>query len=73
MDIITGSFHGKPATDDDDKDDFNSEENENYATLSDMMLSWEKKLYDEVKVCSRCLLLINSFGPCINCQLSLCH
>lgn len=36
---------------DDGKDDFDSEEHETHATVLDKMLAWEKKLYDEVKVC----------------------
>ena len=33
------------------KDDFDSEEYETHATVLDKLLAWEKKLYDEVKVC----------------------
>lgn len=36
---------------DDVKDDFDSEEHETHATVLDKLLAWEKKLYDEVKVC----------------------
>ena len=35
----------------DGKDDFDREEHETHATVLDKMLAWEKKLYDEVKVC----------------------
>lgn len=34
------------------KDDFDSEEYETHATILDKLLAWEKKLYEEVKVCS---------------------
>ncbi|KAL8189318.1 hypothetical protein R6Q57_028884 [Mikania cordata] len=49
MRVITWnrSFKGLPEAD--DKDDFDSEENETHATVLDKMLAWEKKLYDEVK------------------------
>lgn len=52
MRVITWnrSFKGFPDADD-KKDDFDSEENETHATVLDKMLAWEKKLYDEVKVC----------------------
>lgn len=33
------------------KDDFDSEEYETHATILDKLLAWEKKLYEEVKVC----------------------
>lgn len=33
------------------KDDFDAEEHETHATVLDKLLAWEKKLYDEVKVC----------------------
>ncbi|XP_024980114.1 nitrate regulatory gene2 protein-like [Cynara cardunculus var. scolymus] len=50
MRVITWnrSFKGFPEATD-DKDDFDSEENETHATVLDKMLAWEKKLYDEVK------------------------
>ncbi|KAJ9537479.1 hypothetical protein OSB04_030212 [Centaurea solstitialis] len=50
MRVITWnrSFKGFPEAAD-DKDDFDSEENETHATVLDKMLAWEKKLYDEVK------------------------
>lgn len=53
MRVITWnrSFRGLPNVDD-GKDDFESEENETHATVLDKMLAWEKKLYDEVKVCT---------------------
>lgn len=53
MRVITWnrSFRGLPNVDD-GKDDFDSEENETHATVLDKMLAWEKKLYDEVKVCA---------------------
>lgn len=53
MRVITWnkSFKGMP-NQDDVKDDFDSEENETHATVLDKMLAWEKKLYDEVKVCA---------------------
>ncbi|KAL8170328.1 hypothetical protein V2J09_022132, partial [Rumex salicifolius] len=49
MKVITWnrSFRGLQNTD--DKDDFDSEENETHATVLDKLLAWEKKLYDEVK------------------------
>lgn len=52
MRVITWnkSFKGLP-NQDDVKDEFDSEENETHATVLDKMLAWEKKLYDEVKVC----------------------
>lgn len=52
MRVITWnrSFKGIPNVDD-GKDDFDSEEHETHATVLDKMLAWEKKLFDEVKVC----------------------
>lgn len=52
MRVITWnrSFRGLPNADD-ELDDFDSEEHETHATVLDKMLAWEKKLYDEVKVC----------------------
>lgn len=52
MRVITWnrSFRGLPNADD-GLDDFDSEEHETHATVLDKMLAWEKKLYDEVKVC----------------------
>lgn len=52
MRVITWnrSFRGLPNADD-GKDDFDSEEHETHATVLDKLLAWEKKLYDEVKVC----------------------
>lgn len=52
MRVITWnrSFRGIPMVDD-VKDDFDSEEHETHATVLDKLLAWEKKLYDEVKVC----------------------
>lgn len=44
------SFKGIP-NGDGGKDEFDSEENETHATVLDKLLAWEKKLYDEVKVC----------------------
>ncbi|XP_065869294.1 protein ROLLING AND ERECT LEAF 2-like isoform X2 [Euphorbia lathyris] len=46
MHVITWnrSLRGMPSV-----DDFDAEENEPYAAVSDEMLAWEKKLYDEVK------------------------
>ncbi|XP_065855439.1 protein ROLLING AND ERECT LEAF 2-like [Euphorbia lathyris] len=46
------SFQGIPSV----VDDFDAEENEANATVSDEMVAWEKKLYDEVKVCYCCIL-----------------
>lgn len=56
MRVITWnrSFRGLPNADD-GVDDFDSEEHETHATVLDKLLAWEKKLYDEVKVCSRTL------------------
>lgn len=53
MRVITWnrSFKGMPNVED-LKDDFDSEENETHATVLDKLLAWEKKLYDEVKVCN---------------------
>lgn len=52
MRVITWnrSFRGLSNIDD-TKDDFDSDENETHATVLDKLLAWEKKLYDEVKVC----------------------
>ncbi|KAG9439182.1 hypothetical protein H6P81_019347 [Aristolochia fimbriata] len=49
MRVITwnGSFKNMPNADD-GKDDFDAEE-ETHATVLDKLLTWEKKLYDEVK------------------------
>ena len=44
------SFRGLQNVDD-GKDDFDAEEHETHATVLDKLLAWEKKLYDEVKVC----------------------
>lgn len=65
MRVITWnrSFRGLQNADD-GLDDFDSEEHETHATVLDKMLAWEKKLYDEVKVClftmSSCSSLIFS-------------
>lgn len=45
------SFRGLPNSDHDGNGDFDAEEHETHATVLDKMLAWEKKLYDEVKVC----------------------
>lgn len=52
MRVITWnrSFHGLPSAD--DVHDSDSEENETHAIVLDKLLAWEKKLYDEVKVCA---------------------
>lgn len=62
MRVITWnrSFKGMPDVDDYGKDDFDSEENETHATVLDKLLAWEKKLYDEVKVCCRVSLAVLS-------------
>lgn len=53
MRVITWnrSFKGRHNTDD-GRDDFDNDEWETHATVLDKMLAWEKKLYEEVKVCS---------------------
>lgn len=53
MRVITWnrSFHGLQSADD-VMDDSDSEENETHAAVLDKLLAWEKKLYDEVKVCA---------------------
>lgn len=53
MRVITWnrSFKGLPDLDD-GVDDSDSDEHETHATVLDKMLAWEKKLYDEVKVCT---------------------
>lgn len=58
MRVITWnrSFRGLLNTDDGD-DDFDSEEHETHATVLDKMLAWEKKLFDEVKVCCTAIQL----------------
>ena len=52
MRVITWnpSFKGIPNIDDGGKDEFDTEEHETHATVLDILLAWEKKLYDEVKV-----------------------
>ena len=52
MRVITWnkSFKNIPNADD-GKDDFDADEYETHATILDKLLAWEKKLYDEVKVC----------------------
>lgn len=52
MRVITWnkSFKNIPNADD-VKDDFDADEYETHATILDKLLAWEKKLYDEVKVC----------------------
>ncbi|KAF5193781.1 Golgin subfamily a member, partial [Thalictrum thalictroides] len=61
MRVITWnrSFRGMPNAGD-GKDDFDAEEHETHATVLDKLLAWEKKLYDEVKVCA--ILIFNRFS-----------
>lgn len=53
MRVITWnrSFKGAP-NGDSAKDDHDPDEYETHATVLDKLLAWEKKLYEEVKVCS---------------------
>lgn len=52
MRVITWnkSFRGIP-NGEGGKDDYDAEEYETHATVLDKLLAWEKKLYEEVKVC----------------------
>lgn len=58
MRVITWnrSFKGAP-NGDGAKDDYAPEDYETHATVLDKLLAWEKKLYEEVKVCC-CFLII---------------
>lgn len=62
MRVITWnrSFKGIP-NGDGGKDEFDSEEYESHATVLDKLLAWEKKLYDEVKVCCIWFILLSHF------------
>jgi len=52
MRVITWnrSFKGVPSAEG-GEDELDSEDYETHATVLDKLLAWEKKLYDEVKVC----------------------
>lgn len=52
MRVITWnkSFRGIP-NGEGGKDNYDAEEYETHATVLDKLLAWEKKLYEEVKVC----------------------
>lgn len=56
MRVITWNRSFKGLSADNGVDDFDSEEHETHATVLDKMLAWEKKLYDEVKVCTSIFL-----------------
>ncbi|KAF8400777.1 hypothetical protein HHK36_014079 [Tetracentron sinense] len=71
MRVITWnrSFRGMQNADD-GKDDFDAEEHETHATVLDKLLAWEKKLYDEVKVC--CLISFGAGGKPWDVQMMAC-
>lgn len=54
MRVITWnkSFRAGIPNGDSGKDDLDTDECETHATVLDKLLAWEKKLYEEVKVCS---------------------
>ncbi|XP_022879143.1 nitrate regulatory gene2 protein-like [Olea europaea var. sylvestris] len=63
MRVITWNRSFKGLSADNGVDDFDSEEHETHATVLDKMLAWEKKLYDEVKVCTSIFLFNVSYIP----------
>lgn len=51
MRVITWSKPSKNTPNADGNNDIDKDEWETHATVLDKLLAWEKKLYDEVKVC----------------------